>query len=348
MHECMLCGKDMKKSKYNFGSGCIKSIYKLLDIKIPQKVCDREKYLYKYIMKETGEKNLNKDQKIWLLDRYLTGKYIDNIRYCNCSEVKSELEKEILTIGKTKRNSELKTIKVVTLKDSYSMYRKEQKFNRYIEKINEEGNNEKKDIKEILKLAPMGLILKKDTKILEKGSIIGMQYALWTSVVLGGKIFKYDSSAEFLEHSLKKNPVDLVITEGDIVEEIRNDIQFVEKLKIIVKKYGKGTDKFITSAEDNKINFDNKDLYYAIHSSNMVVEGCRKGEKWNLHITLDDVYDYTDFKQIEDYYRDTNSVPKSVFSSFIYNLAYFSVKFKVINEYKIKIEFDIDDYEEVG
>jgi len=172
-----------------------------------------------------------------------------------------------------------------------------------------------------------------------------MQYALWEIVVAGGRIVGFDNSADFLEHSLKNEPKDLLIADGDIVEEIKKDAQFKEKIKQIVGKYNKNTKAFIASGEDTDIHFDNSDLYFAIHSADMIVKGTNVDGKWNLEIELSDTYDYTDFKELEDYYRDTKSVPKSMFSSFIYNLAHFSTIFGVIKEYRVIIKFEICSYE---
>lgn len=36
MHECLLCKRDMKTAKTIFGNGCLKNIYKLLDLKFPK------------------------------------------------------------------------------------------------------------------------------------------------------------------------------------------------------------------------------------------------------------------------------------------------------------------------
>ena len=72
----------------------------------------------------------------------------------------------------------------------------------------------------------------------------------------------------------------------------------------------------------------------------------KQGEKWILDIRLHDRYDYTEFKKIHKYYKDTKSVPKSIFSSTLYNFAWFSVKSKVMKEYDIDIEFKINsDFE---
>ena len=95
MHECLLCKRDMKTATTIFGNGCIKSIYKMLDIKIPKKIKDRESYLYKSIMKKLNIKNLNTNQKIWLADRYLTYQYIDKLKYGDYTELKDELNEDI-------------------------------------------------------------------------------------------------------------------------------------------------------------------------------------------------------------------------------------------------------------
>ena len=97
MHECLLCKRNMKTAITIFGSGCIKNVYKILDLKIPKSVKDKEQYLYKSIMKKLNIKSLNTNQKVWLADRYLTYQYLDKLKYGDYAEVKGELnEKKIL------------------------------------------------------------------------------------------------------------------------------------------------------------------------------------------------------------------------------------------------------------
>ena len=79
MYECLLCERDMKKSKTVFGNGCIKNVFNLLEVTIPKKTKNKEQYLYKNIMQVTNQKILNKNQKIWLTDRYLTYQYLSKI-----------------------------------------------------------------------------------------------------------------------------------------------------------------------------------------------------------------------------------------------------------------------------
>lgn len=42
MHECLLCERDMKKSKDIFGSGCTNNIFKFLNIEKPT-ICTKTK-----------------------------------------------------------------------------------------------------------------------------------------------------------------------------------------------------------------------------------------------------------------------------------------------------------------
>jgi len=54
-----------------------------------------------------------------------------------------------------------------------------------------------------------------------------MQYALWQVVIeVGRTYYNYEIFAYFLQHSLEKEPHDLLITEGSIVEKIKDDFKF--------------------------------------------------------------------------------------------------------------------------
>ncbi len=93
--------------------------------------------------------------------------------------------------------------------------------------------------------------------------------------------------------------------------------------------------------------FNSSDLYFAIHEIRMKVIGKKHDEKWNLEIKMNDRYDYSKFKEMSQYYNDTNSIPKSIFSSTLYNLAYYSIKLGVMEEYNIDIQFELNDFEVV-
>ena len=343
MHECLLCKRDMKTATTVFGSSCIKSIYRILDIKLPKNVKDIESYLYKSIMKKLNIKNLNSNQKIWLADRYLTYQYIDKLKYGDYTELKDELNEDIAEVKEVVEFSEFKTAKKVELKQAYTLYKKEEKFDKYINKVNNVQDTAKVGLRLLWETSPINLIIKKNTNPFEIPAIKSMQYALWQVVAIGGNVVGFDSSAELLEHSLTNKPKDLIITEGKIIEEIKNDSQFKERINDIVRTYGKDTTTFNTGVL--KIQFDNSDLYFAIHGADINVTGNKIDKKWNLSIEISDIYDYTELKDLDDYIGDANSVPKSMFSSFIYNLAHFSTIFGVIKEYEVIIKFNIDSYE---
>lgn len=96
--------------------------------------------------------------------------------------------------------------------------------------------------------------------------------------------------------------------------------------------------------EDFPVSFSDKDLYFAINKAELKMIEKKENENWNLDIKLHDIYDYSDFKNINDYYFDTNSVPRSIFSSTLYNLA---LKFKVMKEYEIDVQFEWNNFKVV-
>lgn len=347
MHECLLCKRNMKKSNTVFGSGCINNIFKFLDISKPYKLKNKETFLYKNIMKKTHIYGVNKNQKTWLTDRYLTYQYLDKLPYGDFASLKIELDIDIRDINKIGKFEELLTSEKISLKEVRDLYNKETKFETNLERIK---NNEYKDNEELdFIFSSISFVFNKyaNKNIYTRGAFIAMQYAFWQTVIeVGGKYAGFDISADFLQHSLREESENLLITEGKVIEEIKNDNQFKEKIEELIKKYGEGKKKFTAKGQESSIHFNNSDLYFSIHSADAVIEGKKNKDKWDLSIKLHDIYDFTDFKDFGKYYNDTNSMAKSLFSSTLYNLAYFSVELGVIKPYEIDIEFNINDYEE--
>lgn len=100
-------------------------------------------------------------------------------------------------------------------------------------------------------------------------------------------------------------------------------------------------------SEDNSfpMNFNDKDLYFSIHSAELYIKGKKVNDKWNLEIKLHDRYDYSKPKMPNQYYNDTSTIAKSLFSSTLYNLASFSVYCGVMKEYDIDIIISIEGLE---
>ena len=147
-----------------------------------------------------------------------------------------------------------------------------------------------------------------------------------------------------------REPADVLFREGKVVQAIVEDKNFRSNINNIIKEYGKNCNEFIfdSNVDDRfPMSFAESDLYFAIHDVELKVEGKKQNEKWVLDVKLHDRYDYSEFKKIDKYYKDTKSVPKSIFSSTLYNLAWFSIKAQVMKEYNIDIVFKIDNNFEV-
>lgn len=344
MHECMLCERDMKKCKNRFGSGCINNIYNFLNIDKPARGKDKEQVLYKNIMKKTKISRINKEQKAWLTDRYLTYQYLDKLHYGDFSKLKEQINIDVENANKVKNFEDMISTKKIRLKEAYALYKKERKFERDIKEL-KENNSDKEWITLIVGFSYV-FNMYRNKKQYEKNHSKEMQYAFWQTVIeVGGKYAKFDISADFLQHSLEEKPEDLYITKGKVVDEIKKDNQFKEKILQIIEQYGKEKNEFVAKGDDNSISFNNKDLYFSIHSANLIVKGKKYNEEWELDITLEDTYDYSKPKNIGEYYFDTKSIPKSIFSSTLYNLAATSMKLGVMKEYKIFINFKINEIE---
>ena len=349
MHECLLCRRDMKVSNDIFGNGCIKNIYSFLDLKMPKKVKYREETLYKNVMELTNIHSINKNQKIWLTDRYLTYQYLNRIPYGNYNEIKNQINYDIQNIKQIKKDEEPKSAKSMSLKQAYDLYKKVMKFQDGIDKISKGDFTDEDSIKTLITSFSFIFNISRNKSQYEKNTFKAMQYAFWQTVIeTGGKYAEFPISADFLQHSLEKEPEDLVITEGEVVQEILNDKSFKKNINDIVNKYGNECDKFVfDSLKDDSfpMNFNDKDLYFAIHSAELYIEGKEINGKWNLEVKLHDRYDYSKPKDLFEHYNDTSSVAKSLLSSTLYNLASFSVHRGVMKEYDIDIKMHIEEFE---
>lgn len=347
MNECMLCKRNMKKSKNQFGNGCINNIFDFLNMNKPARGKNKEQFLYRNIMTRTSISGINKEQKIWLADRYLTYQYLDKLNYGNFEKIKEQINTDIENINKVEKFEEMITSRKINLKEAYDLYRKERKFEENLEEL-KNNTYEKDDQKLKLLISSFSYIFNmyRNKNQYEKNGFKAMQYAFWQTVIEVGREYAgFDISADFLQHSLEEKPKDLYIEDGKVINKIKRDNQFKEKINQIIDKYGKEKKQFIAKGDDISISFKNKDLYFSIHSANMIVKGNKYNGKWELDIELNDKYDYSAPKGMLQYYFDTNSVPKSIFSSTLYNLASASMKLGVMKEYMIYINLKTNEDE---
>ena len=116
---------------------------------------------------------------------------------------------------------------------------------------------------------------------------------------------------------------------------------------LLCKRNMKASNDVFDSSEDDSftMNFNDKDLYFAIHCASLYIEGKKLNDKWILDVKIHDRYDYSKPKNLYEHYNDTSSIAKSLLSSTLYNLASLSVHSGVMKEYDIDIKIHIEEYE---
>ena len=155
----------------------------------------------------------------------------------------------------------------------------------------------------------------------------------------GGRFFNYELAAKLLQHSLEENAKEFLITDEQIINTIKKDEKFQEKMNEIINKHKKEKEFYIPLGQE-AITFENSDLYFAIHIAKIEMKAQKNDESsWNVAIKLSDTFDFTKWKWMMDYYYDANSIPKSILSSTLYNLAFISQKLGVIKEYEVAVKF---------
>lgn len=124
--------------------------------------------------------------------------------------------------------------------------------------------------------------MKKNSSQYEKNAFKGMQYAFWQSVIeIGGKYAEFDISADFLQHSLEKEPEDLLIKEGKVIKKIISDNNFKENINNIIKEYGKSSEEFIFDIPNNKefpMIFSESDLYFSLNNVSLYIKAKKEIE----------------------------------------------------------------------
>ena len=348
MHECLLCKRDMKVSNGVFGNGCVRNIYSFLDLKMPRKVSIREETLYKNVMRLTNTRNINTKQKIWLTDRYLTYQYLNRIPYGNYNSIKNKINNDIQNIKQIEKDKEPKSAKSISLKQAYDLYKKATKFQNGIDKISKGNFKDEDSIKAIITSFSFIFNMAKNKKQYEKDAFKAMQYAFWQTVIEeGGRYFNYEMAAQLLQNSLEENPKDYIITEEKMLKAIKEDNNLKDKIKEILNKY-KDEKYFYIPGGKESLTFEDNDLYFAIHIADIEMKAEKDVESiWNINIKLSDTFDFTKFKMPDEYYNDAKSVPQSLLSSALYNLAFISYKLGVIKKYKVTAElsFKVKDGE---
>lgn len=355
---CKLCNRKFKHSYDLFGRNCLNSEYKLLGIERPKGIKNKELYLCNHIARQLHMTKLNRNEKYILTEKYLTIQYLDKIKYGNLNKEKEELWKEI--------NDKIfeKASSIISLSKAYRLYKTVTKFSDRIKEI-EKSSNEKNEnqINEEKFLESMQFIfdMKKISNPIEYQVYYYMQYTFWEIVVVGGYFKNMKLSAILMQNSLSlfgENPRNISITDKNTIIDIKNNDAFKEKVKAIINKYGKGKKSFVVNEQNNddpkdiNVEFNNNyDLFLAIHGAQMNIEANKIKEGiWDLDITINDTYDFTDWKNKEDTY-DESVEPKTdaerikILANILNNFGVISMKYGVLKPFKIGVEIKINSDE---
>ncbi len=332
MNKCGLCGRNVSDKNAHFGSTCMKNVCTIIGMGNRKKSIS-ETILNNKIAKLANKKKLSKENKTILTNKYLTLQLLNNVPIKGYDTMRRTIEKDIERVGTNKRMSKEET--TMTLKQAYEVYKLYNKFQK-IKSKSEEVDNEyiQNFLFDNLRFA---FSVYYNNKKYLGGLLADIQYFLWKLVIVWKKK-QYPSGTEFINHSLKKNPEDKMITDGKIIEDIKADSKFIEKINGILKLNTNNTEINITEG----LNYANPDLFLALNNTTINVRGNKENGKWKLDIKITDRYDFTDFKEIDEYCDD--NIIKGLVGSAANNAAMVSIASGVMHEYNVTIKFTIDEW----
>ena len=329
MNRCSVCGRNVSNKTAHFGLGCLKNMCSLIDMDKPKNL-KGENLLNIKISKITKKQSLNKEEKTLLTNRYLTLQLLNKIPLNNYDSMRNKIMKDINNIGKNKK---MISNDIITLKQAYEAFKLYNKFQKIKEKA------EEVDSEYIQNFLFENLLFAFSTYYKNKkyfgGVIADIQYYFWKTI---SNMLKktYPNGMEFIEYSLLENPQDKLIENGKLIDDIIKDENFKEKIKVCILNNKNNNHFEITEG----LNYISTDLFLALNNTTINIIGNKESNKWKLEITITDRYDFTDFKEIDEYCD--NNIIKGLFGSTANNMAMISVASGVMHEYNVTIKFKID------
>lgn len=334
MSKCSLCGRNISSKTAHFGLGCLRNTCTIIGIE-KVKNLKGETILNNRIAKLSNKKMLNKNDKTILTNRYLTLELLNRIPINSYNRIRRSVQKDIEKVGLS--NNIKGDNNLITLKQAYQAFKLYNKFQKIKNKA-EEVDSE--DIQNFLfdNLSFAFSTYYKNKKYLN-GIILEIQRYFWKMIVMVFKE-KYPLGTEFINYSLQENPKDRVITQGRIIGDIIDDSRFKEKINQIIEDNDNKRHFDVTAG----LNYASMDLFLALNNTTINVIGNKEESKWKLDITITDRYDFTDFKEIDEYCNE--NIKTGLIGSTANNMAMISVESGVMHEYNITIKFTIDRWEQ--
>lgn len=300
-----------------------------------------ESLLNKKILALCNKKRLPKIQSQMLTNRYLTLNLLNDVPLDKYNKYKEALQVDIDLIQKNTQIEELHSFNMITMKQASEIKKQYNKHEDFFQKL----MNGEYDIIQNLSFDTIRFAFSRyyNNKPYLSDMTQIAQYAILQGGSLGLRTLNWNFAADCLVHSLQKKPEDIVITEGDIIDEIIRNEAFKIKINKIIKKYEK--QKQFTTVKEESISFTSANLFFALHNTHLEVIGKKQIDgTWNLDITLNDVYDFTDLQEIEEYV-DNDEYFKGFIGATGNNLAMIANSCNVVNTYHITIKFTINSKE---
>lgn len=349
---CVLCNKPYDHKYVMFGRGCLDNLYGLLEFSTASKIIwNKELYLCTKIAWKNHKFFLSKNKKYILAQKYIALSYLNKMNCNFLDDMKEKILKDINSISAFSKNM-VETISF-KLNDVYQLFNYSQKFDELI-KVLKDVKWEELDEKTANNFIKSMSFLFDSTKIsnpISYAVFYSMQYTFWQVVVVGGILANMKLSARLLSNSLSilgKEPNDLKIDDDEIIKLITDSEEFKKKIKELIEKYCQNNNKFSGNSENNedcKIEFNDNDLFLAIHGSPINIDIEKNAdETWKINMEIIDIYDFTDFKNLKKYITSNRALPISIFSTILNNFAVVSSEYGVIKPYKVTIKVQENNY----
>lgn len=320
--KCVLCGKTYDYKYTMFGRECLSNLYLQLHVSKIRGLYNKESHLWNIIALRNFKLFISEQKKKALLENYIALDYVKKMKLPSLNRVQTSLKNNIKSI--TIRNELTDSMyPMYSLNDFYNVYRDYKKFEVALAKaknaVNAGGIFNKYD-ESILTGLSFVFDVKKIVSPLQYLAYYGMQYLFWKTVVVGGLMTKMKLSAYLLNISLDNsggyNENNRLIIKNEYIRNLLlNNSEFKEKInnELINENI---------NIENKEYEFQNGDLFFSLHKAKISIISTKNIEnKWNLKIEIKDTYDFTDIKELQEYYNSTESVPKSIFSSTLNNYA---------------------------
>lgn len=301
-----------------------------------------ESLLNKKILELCNKKKLPKNQSQMLTNRYLTLNLLNDVPLEEYNKYKEALQIDIDLINRNTKIEELNSFKLITMKQASEIKKQYNKHEDFFQKL----MNGEYDVIQNLSFDIVRFAFSRyyNNKPYLSDMTQKAQYGILQAGALWLRTIKCNFAADCLVHSLQEKPEDIIITEGEIINEIIRNEAFKKQINNIIKKYEKQK-HFITEKEEETITFTSVNLFFALHNTFIEVIGDKKIDgTWDLDITLDDEYDFTDLQEIEKYV-DNDEYFKSFVGATANNFAMIANSCNVVNTYHITIKFSINSKE---